>query len=489
MNLTYGTGGSTGFLILGTCTSAGCPSIRVDNVTFPNWAGHANNGISYGINATGDVFGVLDHNTVTGINSTYLQLVEFNHAKYLGVGQYGDNSWAQSESYGSANFLYIENNLFTTAGATENEGTVDGLANEGGGRVVVRFNTFAEMDNINFGMGWHGTESSGRPRGARAFEFYGNTFKCLVHCNGVASARSGTGLVWGNTIDLSGGASINNLFSLSTYRTEAAYSTWGVCDGSSPYDTNDGITYYSGTVSSGGGSNTITVLGNPWIANQWVSNGSPFSIHNSRLNNGSEIVSNTTNTLTYQYSGAPGDWVPNNGDNFTILRATACLDQAGGRGAGTLFSGDNPSPSSAANQAVSPAYFWSNMFSGGSPAFYFSQSGVGTTTARVIRSRDFYVEGTNQAVQTSATSPFDGSMTVGMGHGTLANRPTTCAIGVGYWATDQGSWNQSSSGGQGQLYLCKTTNTWTAGYTPYTYPHPLVSGGALTAPTNLRVIA
>jgi len=83
------------------------------------------------------------------------------------------------------------------------------------------------------------------------------------------------------------------------------------------------------------------------------------------------------------------------------------------------------------------------------------------------------VENINQVLQTNSTTPFNGTATIGFGHGTLANRPTTCTTGVGYWATDQGNWNQSGSGGQGQLYVCTATNTWTLSYTPYTYPHPL----------------
>ena len=67
--------------------------------------------------------------------------------------------------------------------------------------------------------------------------------------------------------------------------------------------------------------------------------------------------------------------------------------------------------------------------------------------------------------------------TAGLGHGTLANRPATCTPQVGYWATDQGSWNQSGIGGQGQLFVCTAPNTWTLYYTPYTYPHPLIAGG------------
>jgi hypothetical protein len=102
--------------------------------------------------------------------------------------------------------------------------------------------------------------------------------------------------------------------------------------------------------------------------------------------------------------------------------------------------------------------------------------------------RDYY-DAVSASAQTSPTSPFNGS--TGMGFGSLANRPSTCTTnaseaggGVGYFAIDQGS--------QGTLYRCSSTNTWTAHYVPYAYPHPLVSGGAsapaaLLPPSNLTV--
>lgn len=108
------------------------------------------------------------------------------------------------------------------------------------------------------------------------------------------------------------------------------------------------------------------------------------------------------------------------------------------------------------------------------------------------------------------TAAFTGAS--GVGVGTLANRPTTCTPtpeaadvgqgGVGYWATDQGSWNQSTTnprgsqfnGADGVLYRCSATNTWTVAYTPYLYPHPLQGGSvavdstAPAAPGNLAVL-
>lgn len=79
------------------------------------------------------------------------------------------------------------------------------------------------------------------------------------------------------------------------------------------------------------------------------------------------------------------------------------------------------------------------------------------------------------------------------GMGTLANRPTTCTTGYGYWATDQGgNWDKTnSSANDGALYRCISTNTWALYYTPYTYPHPLVSGDngiTPSAPANLKIV-
>lgn len=488
MDIASGSGSGIAFSVLGTCASSGCPNLRVDNVTFDNWAGHASAGISYGISAVGDMFGVLDHNTINGVSGNYLQLVEQSNASYLGVGQYGDNSWAQPENYGSANFLYFENNTFNDAGATENEGSAGAYENQGGGRVVARFNTFNITDNYNVALAWHGTESSGRPRSTRAYEFYENTWTCNtgLGCPQVVGTRGGTGLTWGNTLEPLNGSIFNTLLGMDTYRTQGSISLWGACDGSSPYDTNDNTTYYSGTIGSVTGSFTITVSGTSpgWATNQWSPNGAPYSVHDVTQNTGTEITANSANTLTVAYGGGPGSWTPNVGDSIQILRATVCIDQAGGSGAGTLYSGTTPQ-STGANEKLSPAYLWMNTASAGSPT-------SGADTARVIANRDYFMEPVNQGAQTNNTTPFNGSSSVG--HGTLASRPTTCTLGVGYWATDQGSWNQSGSGGQGQLYLCTATNSWSLYYTPFTYPHPLVSGSttqptAPAPPTSLNATA
>jgi hypothetical protein len=169
-----------------------------------------------------------------------------------------------------------------------------------------------------------------------------------------------------------------------------------------------------------------------------------------------------------------------------------CLDQPS-RSGGMLLSGNPPTPTgwSNINEALDPSYEWKD--SGYNPVF----GNVSGTSGVLQGNRDWYTDnslGTPHA-QTSPTSPFNGAPNgaVGMGFGTLANRPTSCTPRVGYWATDQGNWNQSgNSFGQGQLFVCTTANTWTLYYTPYTYPHPLT--GAVTPsaspapPTSLTVV-
>lgn len=155
-----------------------------------------------------------------------------------------------------------------------------------------------------------------------------------------------------------------------------------------------------------------------------------------------------------------------------------CRDQVG-RGPETAPANDWPVKTTTAvySEKLMPTYLWANTINGSAPAYASDGSGAITVSNaanasmpndaskyHALPNQDFY----NQ------TASFNG--TVGVGSGTLASRPGTCTAGVAYWAADQGSWNQSGSGGQGVLYQCSATNTWSAYYTPYTYPHPQQGG-------------
>ena len=464
----------------GTCNATTCPNIRLDNMTFD---GSLQSKIreSDSTIVSDNVFGVIDHNTAGGTTLNGMQGMEFinyNNSAWNGVGRFGDNSWASPDSFGTAQTLYLENNSWgpgMVIGETEQY-----ITDWGGGRIASRFNDCNGCYSL---MSNHGTESGGRMRGGRQVEVYGNNFICTYtgSCASAVGLRSGVAIMFGNSLTVGPGAWINGYLSFVVYRGMQSIGGWGACDGTGQYDNNDPTTYFTGTIAIADTSswpNVITVNGAPgWTTNQWYVNGTPYSIHDATINNGSEIVASGTNTLSvYPWTSIPFAA----GDTIQIRKVNACLDQPG-RSGGVLLSGQTPTPTGPINQTLDPSYEWND--SGYNPVF---DNVTGAWTSRFIPNRDWFTDssrGTPHA-QTSPTSPFNGSS--GVGFGTLANRPTSCSTkGVGYFATDQGNWNQSgNSFGQGQLYVCNTSNTWTLAYTPYTYPHPIVSG-TVTPPSTL----
>ncbi|HVU33785.1 MAG TPA: hypothetical protein VHE61_10145 [Opitutaceae bacterium] len=158
-------------------------------------------------------------------------------------------------------------------------------------------------------------------------------------------------------------------------------------------------------------------------------------------------------------------------------------------------------------EASEPMYSWNNLQNGakwprslktvnaGAITLYQQQIAnlaATFTEADIIKAdRDVYLDLT-------VSGTFNGSTGVGTGSTAAMNAITPPAQNsvpkypdgttnpnrVGFWVTDQGSWNTKLGANQsGELYVWNGSS-WMLKYVPYTYPHPQ---RAPIAPTNLRI--
>lgn len=403
--------------------------VRVDHVHF-NTATYSPALASSSLQFNGCNYGVVDHNIFDNSSgSVNNSLRAYNqgscYSDSLGIG---DQAWAHPTNFGTANFIYAENNTF-------NSGAADDCTD--GGSFVMRFNTF-NMTSPPPTTQTHPTGGAGRIRGCRAEEVYQNTMTANPsnYINADLWISSGTAMVWGNTIPSSstgGGTGYKNFIELldmrvdnSTYAQTATPNGWGYCG-----------TSFNGTGSNWDKNSPSAVNGYPCLDQPGRGQG---------------------DLLTGGFSS------DGSGSNNVTNNATGCISTAS---------------CAYPRQALEPIYEWLDNYSlvPSNPSNLLAVA-QGTFTNNV----DYYLW-CNASSQSGCTS-FTGA--TGVGSGVLASRPGTCTTGVAYWATDQGSWNSSGGGGQGVLYKCTSTNTWTASYTPYAYPHPLIAGGSGPAASGMH---
>jgi hypothetical protein len=315
-------------------------SWRIDNIRFIATRTSA-------VSIYGFTYGVLDH-SIFDFKGHRIPLY-VHHNTWNGV-PFGDGSWNDEMYLGTERAVFIEDNVFNGDGSA----LMHGLDGWSGHRVVYRYNTLNNVIISN-----HGTESSARMRGARSYEFYRNRIS-YNGANGpwpnAISIRSGNGVVFENTV--TGNFSV--LGSYNHYRDNMMYGIWGMCDGNSAWDVNDGVVYATGTHNGAGGQKVLSDSTKAWKSDQWVG----YSVSNVTRGNSSVITSNEGNAISARSVGqTQGLPLWQSGDQYRITRASICLDQVG-RGKGDLLTGSTPSPKAWPNQESEPAYAWGNTLNG-----------------------------------------------------------------------------------------------------------------------------
>ena len=410
--------------ITGTSTS-----VRVDRNHFVI----VNGGV--GLRIDGSVLGVADHNVFDSpTNSLTNDFAFHNGVGWNGNsetgGATGNYSWNDTDHFGTNRFFFGEDNLF-------NNGDI-GDGGHDGSRYVLRHNTVQQTvtagcpTTCSAGQMYnHGTPASPN-RSMRAAEFYLNNI-VQPGTTGIGnppySINGGTLMYWGNTV--------------------VGYKDALGID----YTRKDNSTYGYAPPPIGWG-NCSTTGGDGWDGNAVSPSGYP------------------------------------------------CLDSPA-RGAGDLLSGDFPNICNLAlnaacriftgqwpQQALIPIYVWNNSFT---PAGGYSGVQLVSSISMFTDNTDYY----QQFGTYGEPGTFNGTAGIGQGSSAPSTAQPTCTpssnaiaagtawLGVsvsGNWGP--GYWDTTNN----TLYVCTATNTWTAYYQPYTYPHPLTggtSGETVNPPTGL----
>jgi hypothetical protein len=269
----------------------------------------------------------------------------------------------------------------------------------------------------------------------RQFEIYNNTFTDSRSFYSAMDFRSGTGMVYSNTVV---GYGLFN--SIENYRNVEP-NAWGGVTGFNPWDSNSPTIYFSGTITNAASSYTLPVCGANWTSNQWagyilydttlasnylaagtnfVPNGSGGTTQPGNMPVYCLIQGNNANELVLT---PPKDFpfMGGSGDQFVIYYCGAALDQVG-RGSGDLIqditvgswpnnvtwtintaTGTNTWP----HQVLEPLYSWANTLNG-NPAGIKSLMGY----SNIQEGRDIY---SNQVAPGYVPLPYPHPLTLGDG--------------------------------------------------------------------------
>lgn len=427
------------------------------------------------------VRGVADHNiyqNATSVNGT--TTFSTTHSGWGGVtpNQNSHSSWGSPLTLGTSEAMYYEDNTISDAPLSADDGA-------GGSRVVHRYNTY---NNTTISSG-HGTETFERGRVQQ--EDYGNI---VTKSSGtpLIGGRSGVHITFNNRLvtTLTGG----NLIEASQF--------FRFTFPSNPPNYGTALVRRTTGITWSGGVATVTTTAPHFIT---FSTGSPAYIQirgssvaafNAPGTNPWKVTAVPSST-TFQFALATNPGGNDTSGNAIVQSAYDAVTAPGltgtfGDGAypamdltcwgeGDLLTGGGSQaalPFGFPNQQLIGCMAWNNLRGTTLATATILVNTTNNSGAIFQENRDFWNQNTAASCNTAG-----GNCTAGIGRGPIASRPSQCSAangGVGYVATDQGSWNTTTASENFILYRCRTTNTWTPWYgpnnstgQPYTYPHPL----------------
>lgn len=423
------------------------------------------------------VFGVVDHNYIFN-NAPGNKLAHIKDSVYNGLLS-GNGVWTNTQANlaGTDQAIFFEDNTVTSTNGTFFMSAIDAQA---GALYVYRYNR-----NTNSYLEAHGSEAQ-YERSTRHGEIYNNFFDMKNVNQIVTFWRGGTLLVFSNNIN-----NVNSAACLKCEDNRASeagnFAPFGGADARNHWDINSGSNpFATGTVQSFSTSpNVVTVSGTPYSVNQYVG----YTI---RKTNG-KTVSSLTRSGTTITVACTGHGFSNN-DKVSIYGAnqqeynylwTITVTDADHFTAQTV--GDLPTtPATGTIKCCLGSYF-ALITANTTSTLTFDSSIQGATSSMTFVNGDtFEIDLVTQKmdmigavggalIDSTVTPSFPGAW----------NNQTI--YGCYQWSNNLGNTTPITFSPSSPTIISGThifNDTQAPGYTPYLYPHYLVSGVGPVAPNN-----
>ena len=380
------------------------------------------------------VYGVIDHNILN------LTPPNVSNSFFLQMGNWGNNtdgmgdgSWAEPAYFGSEKFIFFEDNYINNPTSNVLNGDTD---DNKGARWVCRHNHCYNMLVEN-----HGTET-GRIRSSRAREIYNNDFHWTIPTFSVAGNRGGGLIAHDNTYD---GVKPAFGYTFQDYRVFLAFNGRGGpfygATGDSGWDVNvtesDGVTHVDGH--------------SPYLFQSGTLTGAT-----SDVNAGTQTLTDTSKTwVANHWVGYTAKRISDNEVGLILSNTSNALTVAWHTSQGLFFaSGDQYQIHKVLIALDQPCRGQGDLISGATPTAAWPHQALEPCYSW---NNIYTPDGTHLNISPSNVNP-----------------PQLLVAGRDFY-----------------------NDTPMPGYTPYTYPHPLVGGATPTptptpapspaAPTNLRI--